>query len=172
MNKIFYFICIAVLLLWSGFEIQSGRLRIGGTTINDSTTAITTFNKNLYVPGGYFESRDSVKTSSLTGDVLYLNGLGSSINFRGSGTAFTEGSNTMAYTQDVHGFETRHATQIITFDSANCITIKGATIIRTGTGSPESVVTAPVGSLFLRTDNANSLYVKQTGSGNTGWILK
>lgn len=43
--------------------------------------------------------------------------------------------------------------------------------IRTGTGSPESAVAAPVGSLFLRTDGGASttLYVKESGSGSTGW---
>lgn len=44
--------------------------------------------------------------------------------------------------------------------------------IMAGTGSPESVVTAPVGSLWLRTDSATTLYVKQTGTGNTGWVAK
>jgi hypothetical protein len=40
-----------------------------------------------------------------------------------------------------------------------------------GTGTPEGVVTAPVGSLFSRRDGGagTSLYVKQTGTGNTGW---
>jgi hypothetical protein len=44
----------------------------------------------------------------------------------------------------------------------------------TGTGSPESVVTAPVGSLFSRTDGGASttLYVKTSGTGNTGWTAK
>jgi hypothetical protein len=44
----------------------------------------------------------------------------------------------------------------------------------TGTGSPESVVTAPVGSLYLRQDGAanTTLYVKESGTGNTGWIAK
>jgi hypothetical protein len=44
--------------------------------------------------------------------------------------------------------------------------------IMAGTGSPESVVSAPVGSLWLRTDSSTTLYVKQTGTGNTGWIAK
>jgi hypothetical protein len=44
--------------------------------------------------------------------------------------------------------------------------------IMAGTGSPESVVTAPVGSLWLRTDSATTLYVKQTGTGDTGWVAK
>jgi len=43
-----------------------------------------------------------------------------------------------------------------------------------GTGSPESVVTAGVGSLYLRTDGgaSTSLYVKESGTGNTGWVGK
>lgn len=40
------------------------------------------------------------------------------------------------------------------------------------TGSPEGSDTANVGSIVTRGDNANSLYIKQTGSGNTGWVLK
>jgi len=42
--------------------------------------------------------------------------------------------------------------------------------ITTGTGSPEGVVTAPIGSLFLRADGPSS-YVKQLGTGNTGWSV-
>lgn len=40
-----------------------------------------------------------------------------------------------------------------------------------GTGSPEGIVTAPVGFLYKRTDGGNGtvLYVKSSGVGNTGW---
>lgn len=43
-----------------------------------------------------------------------------------------------------------------------------------GSGTPEGAVTAPVGSLFSRTDGgaATTLYVKESGSGNTGWVAK
>lgn len=43
-----------------------------------------------------------------------------------------------------------------------------------GAGSPESVVTANIGSLYLRTDGSTSttLYVKTSGTGNTGWTAK
>jgi hypothetical protein len=42
------------------------------------------------------------------------------------------------------------------------------------TGSPEGVVTARRGSLALRTDGGagTTLYVKEAGTGNTGWIGK
>lgn len=47
-------------------------------------------------------------------------------------------------------------------------------IWRTGAGSPEGAVTAPVGSLYTRTDGGanTTLYVKESGAGNTGWVAK
>lgn len=47
-------------------------------------------------------------------------------------------------------------------------------IWRTGVGSPEGVVTAAVGSLYTRSDGGvnTTLYVKQSGTGNTGWAAK
>lgn len=43
-----------------------------------------------------------------------------------------------------------------------------------GTGSPESSVTAGVGSEYLRTDGGASTthYFKESGTGNTGWVAK
>ena len=43
-----------------------------------------------------------------------------------------------------------------------------------GTGSPEGVVTAVRGSQFMRTDGGagTCLYVKESGTGNTGWVAK
>lgn len=53
------------------------------------------------------------------------------------------------------------------------ITFQGVAL-RVGTGTPESVVTGNVGDLFIRTDGGAStvLYVKESGTGNTGWIAK
>ena len=50
----------------------------------------------------------------------------------------------------------------------------GTITITTGTGSPEGVVTATVGSQFMRTDGGanTTLYVKESGTGNTGWVAK
>ena len=44
--------------------------------------------------------------------------------------------------------------------------------IMSGTGSPEGVVTAPVGSRWIRTDGdtlGDFEYTKRSGTGNTGW---
>ena len=46
--------------------------------------------------------------------------------------------------------------------------------ILAGSGSPEGTVTANIGSLYLNVDGGTSttLYVKTSGSGNTGWTAK
>lgn len=43
-----------------------------------------------------------------------------------------------------------------------------------GTGTPEAVVTAPIGSLYIASGGGASttLYVKTSGAGNTGWTAK
>ena len=43
-----------------------------------------------------------------------------------------------------------------------------------GTATPESSITANVGSVYLRTGGGASttLYVKESGTGATGWIVK
>jgi len=45
---------------------------------------------------------------------------------------------------------------------------------KSGAGSPEGVVTAPIGSLYSNTTGSTSttLYVKTSGTGNTGWTAK
>ena len=68
----------------------------------------------------------------------------------------------------------RHFTQQF-FDSG-IITVGPSTTtkIYSGTGTPEAVVTATVGSIFLRTNGGagTTLYVKESGAGDTGWVAK
>jgi hypothetical protein len=44
----------------------------------------------------------------------------------------------------------------------------------TGTGTPNGVVTAPTGSIYsnLSGGSGQTLWVKETGTGNTGWVAK
>ncbi len=44
--------------------------------------------------------------------------------------------------------------------------------VTAGVGSPEGVLTAPVGSTYSRTDGGTNTatYRKESGSGNTGWV--
>lgn len=50
----------------------------------------------------------------------------------------------------------------------------GAVSETTGSGSPEGVVIAPPGSRYYNTNGGagTTLYVKETGTGNTGWAAK
>lgn len=54
----------------------------------------------------------------------------------------------------------------------NLVFGSGGPIELKGSGSPEGVVTAPVSSTYRRIDGGSStaFYVKESGSGNTGWI--
>lgn len=46
--------------------------------------------------------------------------------------------------------------------------------VLSGTGSPEGVTVASVGTVYLRLDGTAgaTLYIKETGSGNTGWRVR
>ncbi|HEX6684536.1 MAG TPA: hypothetical protein VF062_17160, partial [Candidatus Limnocylindrales bacterium] len=46
--------------------------------------------------------------------------------------------------------------------------------IHQGAGTPEGAVAAPIGSTYHRTDGGagTSFYVKESGTGNTGWVAK
>lgn len=58
--------------------------------------------------------------------------------------------------------------------SANFRPGAGTFLVSGGPGSPEGVVTAGQGSVWMRTDGgaATTLYVKESGAGNTGWVAK
>ena len=72
---------------------------------------------------------------------------------------------------------------VVVDDNGRLTTSSGATggygfvsgaIHLTGTGAPESVVTAPIGSTYLQTDATNDVkgwirWVKASGSSSTGW---
>jgi len=89
----------------------------------------------------------------------------------GSGGKFSVNDSALGDGTDV--FTVTGATGAATF--AGAVSVSGTTATWTsGTGSPESVKTAPVGSLYTRTDGGASttLYVKESGAGNTGWVAK
>ena len=74
------------------------------------------------------------------------------------------------YTPDLASRVTCRFIEDATSDPAGA----GTAVWTSGAGSPEGVVTAPIGSLYTRTDGtaAGTLYVKEAGTGNTGWVAK
>lgn len=77
------------------------------------------------------------------------------------------------YSGQGNGWQVR-LTSVTGARPAITFTTSGTKAIIAGTGTPEANVTADVGSLFMRTDGgaATTLYVKETGVGNTGWVAK
>jgi hypothetical protein len=74
---------------------------------------------------------------------------------------------------DTNGISAPYGNYTISSGASVIINSSGV-IWRTGSGTPEGNITAPVGSLYTRTDGGTSttLYIKESGSGNTGWIAK
>lgn len=83
--------------------------------------------------------------------------------------AITLGGNTRFAVDSVNGITAYTGIAMGT----NAINFNGATI-RSGNGTPEGSITASVGSLFLRLNGGTNttLYVKESGTGNTGWVAK
>lgn len=50
----------------------------------------------------------------------------------------------------------------------------GTATVQAGTGSPEGVKTATPGSMYTDTDGGagSTLWIKESGTGNTGWVAK
>jgi parallel beta-helix repeat protein len=111
-------------------------------------------------------------TTNKTGAVLN-NGSSNGIGFNdtsGSGSLITNSTirpgvdNTLDLGATSYRFQDAFARRLRPGD--------GTPIWTSGAGTPESAVTGPIGSLYTRTDGgaATTLYVKESGAGNTGWV--
>lgn len=148
-------------------------LSTGGEVANENLVMAVT------LATGYYRGNSKILnfagaqyTSSLNNEIqtISANNPASAIGFRlqGSGSTSTDlclqttVSGTLTNVLYVDGIK-----KGVVFDQTGCG-------IYTGSGSPEGVVTAAIGSLFLRSDGGagTSHYVKESGSGNTGWVAK
>lgn len=93
----------------------------------------------------------------------------------------TDGTVTTTATLDTQGVKARNVSigyfsqdQLAFSGAAGAVNFSANNIMRSGTGTPEASVTAIAGSLYLRTDGGagTTLYIKESGTGNTGWIAK
>lgn len=77
----------------------------------------------------------------------------------------------------VHGNDFNSATTPLNIGSNVYIVVAGNNGDRKmlrGAGTPESNIAAPIGSTYMRTDGGagTSFYVKESGTGTTGWVAK
>jgi hypothetical protein len=84
------------------------------------------------------------------------------------------GTDTNLYRSAADTLKTDDAFTGLTLTSTNSLVYFGGTTVKiqAGTSSPESAVSASIGSLFLRTDGSTgtTLYIKESGASTTGWV--
>jgi hypothetical protein len=133
---------------------------------------------------GHFVTADHINGGVITGTSLVgplataaqpnITSVGtlSSLGVTGTITAGTVSATTLGGT-----LSTAAQTNITSVGTLSSLAVSGNVNIGTplaasGSGTPEGVKTAPVGSIYMRTDGSSgtSFYVKESGSGNTGWI--
>lgn len=159
-----------------------------GTVSADFQTAIPVFAQaNTKGANGHLVSQNSVYGEA-NGDAtvrqsvgLYGYGQGGVLSIGTAGDADTNGG-TVSYPLLARGagglalFSDYNwtATPPIQLSIANGLAFNGTVKWLSGSGSPEGAVTAAVGSLYTRTNGGagTTLYVKESGSGNTGWVSK
>ena len=154
--------------MFNDAENDFGRLQLGGTT--SAFPAIKRVGAGIHAvladesgyanvtSGGFYTGN----VASLTGSGLTLDA-GTFIRWNSSSKIYSPSDGVLLLTNNaVSGFTRLEL---------------GATNlgISRGTGSPEGVVTALVGSLYIRTDGgaATTLYVKESSpTPSTGWVAK
>lgn len=144
----------------STLQFVSGELRVN---TNGAAIKIGGFDGYLYGSGS---GTSKIQISNGNADIA-ING-SNSINLQSAGTTrlnVAVGGDISVSTGDL---KISGAGKAIVFAG------NGSVLWRCGAGTPEGAVTAPVGSLFTRTDGGASttLYVKESGTGNTGWVAK
>ena len=138
-------------------------------------------------PGGATGATGAVGPAFPSGGLRWAyTGNGTQTVFNITGASTTLGT---AYLVAIDGITQDSANYTITAGSPYTLTIStvpnGSVIVITsltaglanwitGFGSPNGVVTAPTGSVYtnLNGGSLSTLYVKESGSGNTGWIAK
>lgn len=160
---------------------STGILDVAGTLRGEQGA-----NDNLILRlGGQAASRVAIQTNNGLTDILKVTENGGNVvaitgtmTFPSGGTAAVSGSSNRL---DLRGgssglrlLNSGFTSSNLSVSDAGVFTWRNATTHRDGSGSPEGVVAAPVGSTYSRTDGGagTSFYVKESGTGNTGWVGK
>lgn len=131
---------------------------------------VVTGSASAGINGGRFFVPSGIPVENLGTSIIRLTNVridpSSVVDLKRSGTGTIETFST-DYTTETGGIIDRPI-------RTDALTLDNTCRILTGTGSPEGVIAAPVCSLFLRQDGTatTTLYVKTTGTGNTGWTAK
>ena len=130
-------------------------------TKSDATVSDTDYYNNSYVrPNTVYEQFQDIYTN--------LETLESSLSNQISGQVFSAANISIVDNNNVFD-----ATEVESALSELYTLFSNSFIIR-GTGSPEGVITAGVGSVYVDSSGGigSTLYIKESGTGNTGWNAK
>jgi hypothetical protein len=159
-------------------SVQPSGVVNGITFLNASKVATT--NSNIFYNGTTFSTSDGVRGFGLTAGAtctlattVTVGGAFVDLNFRSREFKFTV-NNTDHLTLVQSGNANLLNGNIAINTAGKGVLFSGNVLWRTGAGTPEGAVTAPVGSMYTDTTGGagTTLYVKESGAGNTGWVGK
>lgn len=141
----------------------SGNLLLGSTAVSQRQLRLYTSATEYYLQGvssgNYLRFRDN----TVGKDLMKIYGVSGDVDIEG---------NIKPTIDDSKSLGTAALRYSVTYSTKHCYT---ATVCDyAGNGSPEGSLSSSVGSTYRRIDGGASttFYVKESGSGNTGWVAK
>lgn len=155
-------------------------LQILDTAGSDQDNPDTQYTTSLNAIGLYGKAKadayDRIQVNGQTGYIYFGLGTIAPSGYLRGGVSANEIRCGAAFYPDATGTRTLGASGIRwSVVYADALRIGSSpTTWQSGAGSPEAFITANVGSLYTRTDGGagTTLYVKESGTGNTGWVAK
>lgn len=138
----------------------AGKIEFGGNLVMLTNATILRDNDNgsMVISGG---------NGSASGANLIM--LGGSHATAAGDWVFRANNQDRLYWDESNGTLTLSAGDFVFGTTARGVTYQAGPRDLAGSGDPEGLVTAATGSTYRRTNG--TLYVKRSGSGNTGWVL-
>ena len=145
----------------------------GEQTYGNGTSGVHIENNMFYGIGGIYNmSGIRVNPDIATATSMSVSFRSNRFTLESSGTANTFSVPTTITNNAISLFD--HDDTGLTRSVATANIRLGSTELCYGSGDPEGAVVAHIGSIYLRTDGgtSTSFYVKETGTGDTGWVAK
>ena len=163
----------------------AGDLTITKTTaLNFSLSTTNTATATVNAGAGR-DAKISIKNNNISAWDLQLNGVSGALEIKryssggsslGNSISIARSSGITSIYGEISAYEAIYADKEITLTGPSTYGIRlgySGPAIKSGPGSPESVVTAPVGSIWFQTDSTVGVthWRKASGTGNTGWVV-
>lgn len=147
-----------------------------GNIVEGCTTGLSVFNRHQTWVDNYFEANTTEDVYiGQAGAIIIGMSISQTINFQNNTASLNSIIMRDGFAQlGGNGF-TNSVASINGYLTVNSAAIgANAPRVNSGAGSPEGVLAAPQGSIYMRTDGGanTSFYVKESGTGNTGWAAK